>query len=313
MEEQRQKYGELLQQLPLETVDYAFAYGSGALQQKGEKKEEKMVDFILSTSEPEKFHRVNLERNGHHYSLLRIAGPRVISQFQTTFGAHVYFNTQVLVGQRTIKYGIISTQDLKTDLLDWKWLAGRLQKPVLEIISQRDDIAGWIKANRLNALNAALLQLHETFSLRDLFRKIVELSYMGDFRMLIGEDKNKVAKIVDGSYGELAETYRYLLSEDKRIFVKSDAVIRQEYSQNSIADRINHLPANVKGRLSSSYQKEAQSIDPNDLTRQLSSAIGSVVAPVALVQTAKNAVSAGILRSIIYSMAKMKKMLKSVR
>ncbi|CAJ0595006.1 unnamed protein product [Cylicocyclus nassatus] len=64
------EYEELLSVLPLSTVDYAFAYGSGALQQKGEDKSKKMVDFIISTNDPLEFHKENLEKNPSHYSLL---------------------------------------------------------------------------------------------------------------------------------------------------------------------------------------------------------------------------------------------------
>lgn len=65
------EYEDLLSVLPLSTVDYAFAYGSGALQQKGENKADKMIDFILSTSDPVVFHEENLKNNPSHYSLLR--------------------------------------------------------------------------------------------------------------------------------------------------------------------------------------------------------------------------------------------------
>ncbi|KAL6731413.1 hypothetical protein Aduo_002283 [Ancylostoma duodenale] len=129
------EYEELLCGLPLSAVDYAFAYGSGALQQKGENKSDKMVDFILSTSDPVRFHEENLKMNPSHYSLFRCVGANALAKYQTRLAARIYYNTHVRVGSRRMKYGVIATDDLNRDLLDWKWLyvAGRLHKPVLDV------------------------------------------------------------------------------------------------------------------------------------------------------------------------------------
>lgn len=129
------EYKELLERLPLSTVEYAFAYGSGALQQKDENKAEKMIDFILCTNDPVVFHTENIQKNPSHYSLLRWIGAKPLSRFQTGLAARVYYNTHVKVGSRQMKYGVVATEDLNQDLLDWRWLyvSGRLHKPVLDV------------------------------------------------------------------------------------------------------------------------------------------------------------------------------------
>ncbi|KAK5968841.1 Phosphatidate cytidylyltransferase mitochondrial [Trichostrongylus colubriformis] len=183
---------ELISVLPLSTVEYAFAYGSGAFQQQGENKSEKMVDFVLCTNDPVTFHTENIEKNSSHYSLLRCIGAKSLVKFQTRLAARVYYNTRVHVGNRRMKYGVISMEDLKRDLLDWRWLyvAGRLHKPVLN----------------------------------ELFEKIVSLSYTGDFRMYVGEDKDKIKKIVLGSMEELSDVYNPLLANDSRLVVQNGKV-----------------------------------------------------------------------------------------
>ncbi|GMR52530.1 hypothetical protein PMAYCL1PPCAC_22725 [Pristionchus mayeri] len=182
---------ELISDLPLASVNFAFAYGSGAVSQKNERMEDKMVDLILCTKDPQAFHNENLQLNPAHYSFLMWFGPAPITKLQQS-KAKVFYNTQIRTKTgRLIKYGVISEQDLKTDLLDWRWLyvAGRLQKPVFDVIEPTADIANWIEQNRLSALQASLLLLPDTFSYSQLFEKIVGLSYKGDFRMIVGSLK----------------------------------------------------------------------------------------------------------------------------
>lgn len=68
------EHRELIDILPLETIEYAFAYGSGAIEQSDEDKQSKMVDFILVTRDSRQFHHENLRINKKHYSLIRWFG-----------------------------------------------------------------------------------------------------------------------------------------------------------------------------------------------------------------------------------------------
>nr|CDJ89653.1 Mitochondrial matrix Mmp37 domain containing protein [Haemonchus contortus] len=280
------EYEDLISVLPLSTVEYAFAYGSGALQQKGENKSEKMIDFVLCTSDPVSFHKENIRKNSSHYSLLRCIGANTLAQFQTRIAAHVYYNTHVHIGNRRIKYGIISTEDLNRDLLDWRWLyvAGRLHKPVLD--------------------------------------KIVSLSYTGDFRMYVGEDKDKIKKIVLGCMEYLSEIYDPLLASDSRLVVQNGSVL-QDGSTAAIYHRLNLLPSTVLERIQTNWnkrnkwQKDREEVlfslaHRHDVTLHVEGAISSIVAPAAISQTLKNAASAGFSRSVMYSLAKLAKMVKSI-
>ncbi|KAK5966037.1 Phosphatidate cytidylyltransferase mitochondrial [Trichostrongylus colubriformis] len=247
---------ELISVLPLSTVEYAFAYGSGAFQQQGENKSEKMVDFVLCTNDPVTFHTENIEKNSSHYSLLRCIGAKSLVKFQTRLAARVYYNTRVHVGNRRMKYGVISMEDLKRDLLDWRWLyvAGRLHKPVLNVVTPTAAVKSNLEENRRSALQAALLLLPDSFNLEELFEKIVSLSYTGDFRMYVGEDKDKIKKIVLGSMEELSDVYNPLLANDSRLVVQNGKVL-QDGSTAAIYHRLNLLPSTVLNRIQKNWNK----------------------------------------------------------
>ena len=58
------------------------------------------------------------------------------------------------------------------------------------------SLQGALNTNLSAALTAALLLLPEHFTEEQLYLNIAAISYTGDFRMVVGEDKNKVANIV---------------------------------------------------------------------------------------------------------------------
>lgn len=85
----------LLSVLPLDTVDYVCAYGSGAVSQEGEELSGKMIDFIIASRESATFHEQNIRQNPKHYSLLRFLGHQKITELQRSYAARVYCNTRI--------------------------------------------------------------------------------------------------------------------------------------------------------------------------------------------------------------------------
>ena len=319
------EYHQLLTCLPLDTISYAFAYGSGAITQQNEDLSGKMVDFIIVSNDSERFHKDNILKNPKHYSFVRLFGPEKLTLLQTQFGARVYFNTNVRSNNRLIKYGVISTDNFQADLLDWSWLyvAGRLQKPVLEVIPPTKAIQTQIKENRVNALQAALLQLPDSFSLEKLFQQIVGLSYHGDFRMIFGEDRKKIEKIVTGGYPKFEELYKPLLADDKRLTLRGNK-IEQDNSTPSIYHRLNLLPMGVVDGLCTRYrtwdkrQRDVEEVlfsmaHRHDIGDHVAGSMASIVSASSWRQTSKNALTAGVTKSIVYSSKKLLKMFRSIR
>ena len=117
------------------------------------------------------------------------------TNIQENWGARIYFNTLIPFETGLIKYGVISESDLVTDLLDWEtlYVAGRLHKPV-NILEQggEEEVGMALRQNLMSSLHTALLLLPDTFTEEQLYLTLAGLSYTGDLRMIMGEDKNKV-------------------------------------------------------------------------------------------------------------------------
>lgn len=203
---------EVLLQFP--PVEFAFAYGSGAVEQGGydykktPPKSLPMVDLILVVKDSEQWHSENKFRNPTHYSSLFSLSPHYIAAFQERIKANFWFNAYVPLkptslvatsstiinkNERLMKYGVISEKDALKDLREWRnlYLAGRLHKPV-HVLHQNSIFQTAMQHNYDQAVKSSLLLLPERFTEADLFMAIASLSYIGDIRMFLGENPRKV-------------------------------------------------------------------------------------------------------------------------
>ena len=91
-------------------------------------------------------------------------------------------------------YIFILICSLLKDLNDWTTLyaAGRLMKPVRSIKNGSNEIKNALLLNRLHAVRTSLLLMPIEFNEVELYQTIASLSYIGDPRMLIGENPRKV-------------------------------------------------------------------------------------------------------------------------
>mmetsp|Transcript_39872 Transcript_39872/g.76198 ORF Transcript_39872/g.76198 Transcript_39872/m.76198 type:complete len:213 (-) Transcript_39872:3755-4393(-) len=192
----RDTINEALSQLNLcSGIRHAFAYGSGVFSQAGAPADSRrMIDLIVVVDDPRQWHRENMLRNSGHYTFLpRAVGADATVAVAEGVGSGIHFNAYVRTDVGMVKYGVASTQTVLEDLRTWStlYLGGRLHKPVRHLV-QDPEVMAANRENLRSALATALLLLPDTFSTRQLHETIVGLSYTGDIRMAIAEDRRKV-------------------------------------------------------------------------------------------------------------------------
>ncbi|XP_046881190.1 phosphatidate cytidylyltransferase, mitochondrial isoform X1 [Hypomesus transpacificus] len=319
-------YRRVLSQFP-QDISLAFAYGSGVFKQAGTPEGQmgkNMLDFVFAVDDPVTWHTMNLMQNRKHYSILKFLGPRKISTIQNDHGAAVYYNTLVPVDGRIIKYGVISTESLIDDLLHWKtlYIAGRLHKPV-QMVLQGDDgkLRAALVGNLKSAATASFLMLPESCSEDDLFLQIAGLSYAGDFRMVIGEDKAKVANIVKDNSQHFRTLYNNILLECPQVVYKpQQGKLEVDKSPEGQFVQLMALPRTLQQRITRLVDPPGKNRDVEEILLQVAQdpdcgsvvhqAISSIVKYASITQSAKGVVTAGLLKSVSYSSKKLLKMWK---
>lgn len=319
----------VLQDFP-SSIKFSFAYGSGAFRQKSDPLKN-MLDLVFVVQDPASWHQENLRRNPAHYSqLMRTFGHKSIARFQETWGAHVYYNTLITTSEgRNIKYGVISEKSLVEDLLDWNflYLSGRLHKPVHMLVKPEDNsqLDTSLKQNLQSAIHAALLLLPEHFTELNFYKSIAALSYNGDFRMVFGEDKDKVSNIVLPQLQNFRELYSSVLPRfgnymDVQQLDRIAITCRQDISPMTRIYHLNQLPRTVQKCLVKTWVKGKQSKDTEDCLRAIAYdpecsskvdfCLRKIVWNSSISQSLKGIITAGIVKSIVYSAKKIQKMLE---
>jgi len=220
----------------------------------------------------------------------------------------------------TFKYGVIDVRDFRRDLLRWCTLytAGRLHKPVVTLLDDRGGLGGLVARNLESAVHASLLQLPEKFAEKDLYATIAGLSYRGDFRMVVGEDKHKVANIVEPQIERFRSLYApaFRSMSDRLLFVGSFA--EQDSSVDGKLYHLQRLPANLKNIvLSNRRDGDARSplralAERSDVDKIVRDGVRRIVLYSSLTQSIKGIPTAGLLKSVVYSYNKLNKMVKSM-
>lgn len=305
-------------------ISLAFAYGSGVFKQEGNVSPENMIDFVFVVENSREWHAENIHLHPSHYSFLGNLGINAVVTVQDNYGAGVYYNTLVPFEGKMIKYGVINMENFHRDLCSWEWLytSGRLHKPV-QIIhrKQGSSIRTILKENLTNAVNSALLCLPETFSEEDLYKTISWLSYAGDFRMIFGEDKGKVKKIVNSNMQGFHELYHKVLSRRNDMTTLSCGLYQQDISQNNTSSLLQSLPSALLKRVVNYAKNDSK--HSGDILNEVAQdrlkcgvfvrkGVGSIVLKSSITQSCKGILTAGLSKTLIYSSVKVKKMLRGM-
>lgn len=312
-------------------MSFALAYGSGIFHQKGNISSQNMLDFVFVLDNARKWHEDNMysKHHPHHYSAIRWFGTRALVSLQDKLGAGVYYNTLVPMEGQFIKYGTVSRENFLLDLNEWQWLylAGRLHKPVQVLLQQPndEDIKLALKANLNSAVTAALLCLPEYFTEEELFLSIAGLSYAGDFRMIVGENKNKVQNIVSSSFESFQELYRPILLNSSQLhFISSCGKYQQNQESDVMLSRLMSLPRNLRQKVADAVESKTSessliestlvkaSKDRVYCSKLVKKGVTSIVKKSSITQSVKGIVTAGSRKTLIYSAQKLTKMLRGI-
>lgn len=238
--------------------------------------------------------------------------------------------------QAMIKYGVVSMASIHQDLHTWNrlYLAGRLHKPVQTLL-HHPTVQQAQQCNKEFAMRTALLLLPEQSRMVDVLRTICMLSYAGDFRMGIAEDPKKVDRIVSGSSQGLMEMYSSVLERKKKeglvdIHTQeakdashsgSNVLIYRNSTRESIATLLGGLPIHVLQKIAkyagiADFQSRAgmhQQIG-HDIVQKapgyselVRRAVSSIVRSSSHRQAMVGLLSAGVVKSIRYAWAKLRK------
>lgn len=325
-------YQKILSKFPYEHFTFCFAYGSGVFKQAGKLTNNPLIDLVFVVKNTIDFHAQNLSMNPSHYSSLKYFGHKVLANVQENCSAKVYYNTLIPIQEEnvSIKYGVISNKDLITDLLDWNelYIAGRLHKPVRVIIPSTDSALKLaLNQNLYNAVHTALLLLPDTFTEKELYRTITNLSYSGDFRTVFGEDKNKVNNIVEPQVDIFRQLYKPTIKAlHEFVDMQNDGstkICRQDTSPVAFLHHLNQLPRTPQRSIVRYWNEQAsgQRQDTEDVLRAVSfdtdidviveNSIKDIVWKSGMSQALKGILTAGIVKSVRYSCKKVLKMLES--
>ncbi|KAL7509698.1 hypothetical protein ACHAXN_006918 [Cyclotella atomus] len=315
----------IVQQFPPQ-IDYAFGYGSAVLHQQNSNPSSSMIDVIMAVPDPYHWHADNLKQHPDHYSMMgRLGGPSFVSWLQTNFGAKLYFHPYVDLDisgtsvTQQIKYGVVSTSDLLSDLRNWDYLylAGRMHKPIATVKSD-ESIDDAQHTNLLAAVATSLLLFGQESILptSKLYTTIASLSYTGDFRMQTGaEDPNKVTKLVEtpGMLDLWDVKYANVFSSLQKIGLLSltgdDKERTIEFNPHNFATRsqlMKQLPAKLRKHADQIIGADGQNCG-NKGSVILRNELAKIVAPAARNQGIKGVFTAGPLKSWKYAIAKFSK------
>jgi len=155
--------------------------------------------------------------------------------------------------------------------------------------------------------------LPRSFTLFQLFTMIASLSYMGDFRMGVAENPNKVHNIVAANVSGFTSLYGPILRATPTLKIpdaigaqhQSDMQLEQVTTQQARMELISSLPETLRFYIGDAAT--AASLPEHALRQLVARSVAEIVAPAAASQAIKGLFTAGVSTSITYSLSKLSK------
>ncbi|XP_054585650.1 phosphatidate cytidylyltransferase, mitochondrial isoform X3 [Eptesicus fuscus] len=175
--------------------------------------------------------------------------------------------------------------------------------------------------NLKSAVTAAFLMLPESFSEEDLFIMIAGLSYSGDLRMVVGENKAKVMDIVKPNIAHFRELYGHILQDNPQVVYKvQQGRLEIDKSPEGQFTQLLALPKTLQQEIHHIMDPPGKNRDVEETLFQLAHdpdcgdvvhlGLSAIVRPSSLRQSTKGIFTAGMKKSLVYSSRKLHKMWK---
>ena len=266
-----------------------IGYGSGVNPQKGQQNRTPQIDLIVIVEDLRKWHKDNIKNNKKDYSFLSRLFFKYAPSKWLKSGGKICYMTYISFKESKYKIGTIEYQDFIEDLTTWEtfYIAGRMQKPIL-IVKADKEIEKDIAYNRVAGMETTKLLVNKKeIPLKDFYIALSSLSYIGDTRMKLAENPDKVKNIVEGSIGFYDDNYADKLN------IKNGKVI--------IDDNVNidKLPTKLKKAIEEDSSLSISNKIKNFLTKQNKDK--------SLSQTVKGIFTTGPVKAIKYALEKLKR------
>ena len=282
-----------------------FGYGSGVFEQRDSEHSKAQTDVIFIVKDIKEWHLDNMTMNDQDYSFLgRIHfSQKNVAKIKGKNNITYFSHIKDYDGEYLFKYGVVEVQDFIRGLSTWDnlFLVGRFHKPVLDVKSN-DEINKVIEGNRDIAFRITCLLSPTPTTKLEFYKTLCGLSYLGDARMKIAENPNKVRNIVDGSYDKLSEIYLF-----NRPYVKTAGVDKIYIDHKTLLEEICLLPESLVD-----YLAEVNT-DLSDLNMVRQNIINYITGHNRLEsrnQIFEGVKTNGIMRSVPYALAKIQKKMK---
>jgi len=264
-----------------------IGYGSGINLQHGQENRKPQIDLIVVVDDLKKWHILNAKKNPQDYSFSGKLFFKYAPKKWLRSGGKITYMTYIPFNGRKYKIGTIEKEDFIRDLKGWEtfYMAGRMQKPIL-IVRAPNEILDVIEYNRKAGLVSTKLLLGQGEYDEEYFYTILAgLSYLGDTRMGIAENPDKVLNIVKGRFDFYHDTY------GKELKFKRGNVVVEEEDIKTLPDDMQKYLMDYKGTISDGIRQFLVNKNRNQ----------------SMSQTVKGLLTTGPIKSIKYVAQKLKR------